>query len=356
MNVKTLIQEFEIQHDVEVVYLIKSGSQLYGTNSKDSDTDYLGLFVPSITAVLLKKDPEHLVVTTGLANSKNSAEDIDIQLWSIYKFLNLVKKGETSALDLLFSLKAKHKDQIQVINNKMYTDVFMERFNSYLSKDLRAFVGYCLGQAKKCNIKGARYSELQDFNDRFNQLRLPCTTDTKLAILHEPIVHLLTSKEYKYIKMVYAKGPKRQGNDFIWYIELLGRKHALDITISEFMTRLERLFTSFGARTLAAANGVDNKALSHATRVILECEELLETGNITFPLKDREFIKAIKYHKDLVQGEDLNLESLMHFLELKLDKVNDLLETSELPPNVPESIIEESLRALIHQDNNKLIG
>ena len=123
------------------------------------------------------------------------------------------------------------------------------------------------------------------------------------------------------------------------------------------------MLNSFGARTLAAANGVDNKALSHATRVILECEELLETGNITFPLKDREFIKAIKYHKDLVQGGgmlsdklELNLDNLMHFLELKLDKVNDLLETSELPPNVPESTIEESLRALIHQDNNKLIG
>ena len=362
MNVKTLIQEFEIQHDVEVVYLIKSGSQLYGTNSKDSDTDYLGLFVPSITAVLLKKDPEHLVVTTGLANSKNSAEDIDIQLWSIYKFLNLVKKGETSALDLLFSLKAKHKDQIQVINNKMYTDVFMERFNSYLSKDLRAFVGYCLGQAKKYNIKGARYSELHEFCELIKELSNKSDVVT-LSNIEQQIKDIITKEGYKYIKLVYAKGPKRQGNDFIWYIELLGRKHALDITISEFMTRLERLFTSFGARTLAAANGVDNKALSHATRVILECEELLETGNITFPLKDREFIKAIKYHKDLVQGGgmlsdklELNLDNLMHFLELKLDKVNDLLETSELPPNVPESIIEESLRALIHQDNNKLIG
>lgn len=369
LDVNKVISDFEKENDVKVIYLIKSGSQLYGTNTETSDTDYIGLFMPSMTSVMLKKDPDHLVVTTGKANSKNSDDDIDIQLWSVYKFLNLVKKGETGALDLLFSLKGLNKDQIQVINNKTYTDVFMDRFNSYLSKDLRAFVGYCLGQAKKYNIKGARFSELQDFNDRFNQLRLPCTTDTKLGVLHEPIVHLLTSKGYKYIKMVYAKGPKRQGNDFIWYIELLGRKHALDITISEFMTRLERLFTSFGARTLAAANGVDNKALSHSTRVILECEELLETGNITFPLKDREFIKAIKYHKDLVQGGgvitdnsevklELNLDNLMHFLELKLDKVNDLLETSELPANVPESVIEESLRALIHQDynNNKTRG
>lgn len=345
MNVKTLIQEFEIQHDVEVVYLIKSGSQLYGTNSKDSDTDYLGLFVPSITAVLLKKDPEHLVVTTGLANSKNTAKDIDIQLWSVYKFLNLIKKGETSALDLLFSLKAKHKDEIQVINKQSFTSIILNDFNKFISRDLRAFVGYCLGQAKKYNIKGARYSELEEFYREFK--RLHYFTDQTIGEIESEVRKLIETYDFKYIKLVYARGPKRQGNDFIWYLEILGRKHALGIIISEFMKRIDRLFNSFGARTLAAANGVDNKALSHATRVILECEELLETGHITFPLKDREFIKEIKYHEDLVNGEDLNLESLMHYLEVKLDKVNQLLEESSLPDKVEQEVIDVVLRKVM---------
>lgn len=354
VDLLNLVRQFENTQDVEVVYLIKSGSKLYGTDSEESDTDYIGIFVPSRRSVLMKQDPEHLVMTTGQANSKNTAEDTDVQLWSIYKFLNLVKKGETGALDLLFSLKAKHKEEITVIDKTVFTSIILNNFDRFLSRDLRAFVGYCLGQAKKYNIKGARYAELLDFYERFNQLRLHCTTDQKLSILHEPIVHLLTSKSYKYIKMVYAKGPKRQGNDFIWYIELLGRKHALDITISEFMTRIERLFNSFGARTLAAANGVDNKALSHATRVILECEELLETGNITFPLKDREFIKEIKYHKDLVNSEDLNLEGLMHFLEVKLDKVNSLLEESSLPEKVQQSIIDTVLINIINFERTPL--
>lgn len=354
IDITNTILGFEQEHNVKVVYLIKSGSQLYGTNTEASDTDYLGLFVPSKESVMLKEDPDHLVITTGKANSKNASTDIDVQLWSIYKFLNLVKKGETGALDLLFSFKGLNKDEIQVINHKKYTDVFLENFQQYLSKDLKAFVGYCLGQAKKYNIKGARYSELLDFYERFNQLRLPCTTDQKLVTLDKLIDEHIISKKYKYIKMVYAKGPKRQGNDYIWYIELLGRKHALDITISEFMTRIERLFNSFGARTLAASNGVDNKALSHATRVILECEELLETGGIVFPLKDKEFIKDIKYHKDLVQGGgfisekiELNLDNLMNFLEVKLDKVNDLLETSSLPEAVPTEVIRQSIKRLM---------
>lgn len=352
IDITKTILGFEQEQNVKVVYLIKSGSQLYGTNTEASDTDYIGLFIPSKESVMLKEDPEHLVITTGSANSKNSNTDIDVQLWSIYKFLNLVKKGETGALDLLFSLKGLNKDEVQVINYNKYTDVFLDNFQQYLSKDLKAFVGYCLGQAKKYNIKGARYSELLDFTEWFKKQHK--FSDQKLVTLDKLIDEHIISKSYKYIKMVYAKGPKRQGNDYIWYIELLGRKHALDITISEFMTRTERLFNSFGARTLAASNGVDNKALSHATRVILECEELLETGGIVFPLKDREFIKAIKYHKDLVQGDgfisekvELNLDNLMHFLEVKLDKVNDLLETSSLPEAVPIGVIRQSIKRLM---------
>lgn len=338
-----VVKSFESTQDVEVVYLIQSGSKLYGTDNQNSDTDYIGIFIPSRRSVLMKQDPEHLVLSTGKANSKNTAEDTDIQLWSIYKFLNLVKKGETGALDLLFSLKAQHKSEITIIDKKSFTSILLQDFNKFLSRDLRAFVGYCLGQAKKYNIKGARYSELETFYREFK--RLHYFTDQTLEDIEDSIRKLIDTYKFDYIKMVYAEGPRRHGISNIWYIEILGRKHALNISIGEFMTRIDRLFNSFGARTLAAANGVDNKALSHATRVILECEELLETGHITFPLKDREFIKAIKYHEDLINGNDLNLESLMQFLEVKLDKVNQLLETSTLPEKVSQLTID---RVLMH--------
>lgn len=342
IDLLNLVRQFENTQDVEVVYLIKSGSKLYGTDSENSDTDYIGIFIPSRHSVLMKQDPEHLVMTTGQANSKNTAEDTDVQLWSIYKFLNLVKKGETGALDLLFSLKAEHKEEITVIDNQVFTSIILKDFDKFLSKDLRAFVGYCLGQAKKYNIKGARYAELHEFCELIKEFSNKNDIIT-LSNIEQQIRDIINKEGFKYIKMVYAEGPKRQGNNFIWYLETLGRKHSLDITIDEFRVRMRKLFESFGARTLAAANGVDNKALSHATRVILECEELLETGNITFPLKDREFIKEIKYHKDLVNSEDLNLEGLMHFLEVKLDKVNSLLEESSLPEKVQQSVIDSVL-------------
>ena len=39
------------------------------------------------------------------------------------------------------------------------------------------------------------------------------------------------------------------------------------------------------------------ESLSHAIRVLLEIKELLDTGNIQFPLKDKDFLLDIKLGK-----------------------------------------------------------
>ena len=353
--IKQVIKDFELQHNVKVVYVIKSGSMLYGTNSATSDTDYIGIFIPTKESVLLKRDPEHLCITTGQANQKNTQDDIDIQLWSIYKFLNLVQKGETGALDLLFSFNAEHINDILVTADPTFFEYFRRNTPLFVSKNLQAFVGYCLGQAKKYNIKGARYSEALTFEEDFKKAIIGIDNKHSLYVIRVAIETIIKNRGFKYISVVLAKGPKRnQLNDMILYLEILGRKHALDITIAEMSTRLDRLFSSFGARTISAANGVDNKALSHATRVILECEELLNTGKVNFPLKDAELLKRIKYHQDLVQGGgeitdtlELNLENLMYYLETKLDKVNQLLETSQLRSKVDQSLIDNVIKLFV---------
>ena len=353
--INKVIKEFETAHNVKVAYVIKSGSMLYGTNSATSDTDYIGIFIPTKESVLLKRDPEHLCITTGQANQKNTQDDIDIQLWSIYKFLNLVQKGETGALDLLFSFNAEHINDILVTADSTFFEYFRSSTPLFVSKNLQAFVGYCLGQAKKYNIKGARYSEALAFEEDFHKAIIGIDNKHNLHIIKDVLETIIKTRGFKYINVVLAKGPKRdKSNDLILYLEILGRKHALDITIAEMSTRLDRLFSSFGARTISAANGVDNKALSHATRVILECEELLNTGKVNFPLKDAELLKRIKYHQDLVQGGgeitdtlELNLENLMYYLETKLDIVNQLLETSQLRSKVDQSLIDNVIRLFV---------
>ena len=97
-TVDTLIRSFEMHQRAKVIYVTVYGSKLFGTDTPDSDTDYKGIFIPSMQDVLLKRDIEHYTYTTN-TQGKNDRSDIDLQLYSIYKWFDLLKKGETRALD-----------------------------------------------------------------------------------------------------------------------------------------------------------------------------------------------------------------------------------------------------------------
>ncbi len=96
----------------------------------------------------------------------------------------------------------------------------------------------------------------------------------------------------------------------------------------------------FGNRTRDASVGVDYKALSHAVRVINEVEELIDDKFITFPLKNRVYITSIK------EGNE-SLESVMAYLDIKLDEVQKKLEESDLPKKSNEAYIDNFLLYLI---------
>jgi hypothetical protein len=91
----------------------------------------------------------------------------------------------------------------------------------------------------------------------------------------------------------YMFHKNEKGND---YLVICGTMHQYDISIQEFTNRISKAFQSYGERTRMAEEnqGIDWKALSHAVRCLEQCKELLNTGNITFPLTSRHLIKSIK--------------------------------------------------------------
>ena len=130
------------------------GSHLYGTNTEESDMDYKGIFMPSKKEMFLGKIPKCISETTKSGNtSKNTAEDVDTDIYSLQYFIELALQGETVALDMLhtpthpFTI-ATHPiwDELVSLRSKFYT------------KNLKAFVGYCRRQAANYGIKGSRIS------------------------------------------------------------------------------------------------------------------------------------------------------------------------------------------------------
>ena len=134
INIKELIDNFESQYNSKVIYITQYGSKLYGTDNPNSDTDYKGIFIPNKIDVLLKRDIEHYNFNSNSSNTRNTKDDIDLQLFSIYKFFSLLKKGETGAMDILFSL---FRTDTQEYNDKNYTDIIKENYQKFYNRNLQ---------------------------------------------------------------------------------------------------------------------------------------------------------------------------------------------------------------------------
>ena len=335
-QIKEIIHEFEEKYHAKVLYITIYGSKLFGTDNVDSDTDYKGLFIPSKKDVLLKRDIEHYNYNSNNV-SKNSKDDVDLQLYSIYKFFNLLKKGETGALDILFSF---FREDTQVYSEMYFLGLIKKNYAKFYNKNLHSFIGYCVGQSKMYNIKGKRFNELHDFVEHFKALSIKNATH-KLESYFPEIEAIFAKKSYKYVKFI--KASISRGNQAYKegrYVELLGKRFAGSVTVGYFTQQIIQMELQFGSRSRSASEGVDFKALSHAVRVINEVEELIDEATITFPLKNSLYIKSIKEGKE-------SLEEVMLYLDEKLEVVQKKLEDSDLPQRSDEVFIDALILELL---------
>jgi hypothetical protein len=340
MNIKNLITNFEKTHNCRVVYITKYGSKLYGTDNPNSDTDYKGIFIPNKEDVLLKRDLEHFNFNSNDNNTKNGKDDVDLQLFSIYKFFKLLKKGETGVMDILFSM---FREDTQVYNDRTFTEVIMQNYKKFYNRNLHSFIGYCVGQSKLYNVRGERFNELHLFVEYFNAL-VKEQGDEKLESMFPKVEQIFQENPYKYIKFVIAptsrgSGEPKEGK----YIEVLGKRFLGTVTVKYFAEKITDMEEQFGNRARASAKGVDFKALSHAVRVISEVEELIDSGFIIFPLKNREYVTRIK------EGNE-SLEEVMDYLDGQLNRVQEKLEKSDLPEKSDERFIDKLILELVTGD------
>ena len=318
---KKLIQDWEQKSNCKVTYLTTVGSKLFGTSTKTSDSDYKGIFVSTSDDILLKKDPEHWVYSTGNANTKNGGNDVDITLWSLHKFLKLLENGDTGAIDLLFSMG----HQESTIVTSVLTKTLYEYRAKFIHKNVSNFVGFAVGQASKYGLKGARYNELSHF------------LDSLTSYPHKSFDQLLQLNDYKYIQIVMAPGAKGSGvTHNIPYLSVLGKLTDTALPRKYIEERVTNQLKAYGARTIAASYGNDWKALSNAARAASEVIELLQTGEILFPLHTRGYIRDIK--QALVP-----IDEVLKTLEIQLRMVEALRLKSTLPETADTEFIQRIL-------------
>lgn len=119
-------------------YLYVCGSHAYGFADRDSDVDIRGFATPTREDMLTVTDFDHLV-----------RSDVDVQIYSMHKFLHLLCKGNPNGIEGLFM------PENMVIYKSPVADMLIDKRDMFLTKTLaRAFCGFAVSSKRKLIVKG----------------------------------------------------------------------------------------------------------------------------------------------------------------------------------------------------------
>lgn len=261
----------------KVVFEGLHGSHLYGLNTPESDLDMKGIYIPDPRDMLMGSVKKSYSITTGDDHSKNSKDDIDIEMFSLYQFIQDAARGETYALDMLHSPKDK------IITDSSVWRYIQQNRSSFYTTNMTSYMGYVMKQAAKYGVKGSRLAALREVRD-FMVNELAFTNQVRLR----EVIDRLPTNEFCFWTQVDTPNSS--------FYTLMGRKYMEGVKLVEFQGAVDKLWKEYGdrARKAEANEGIDWKALSHAMRGGLQLLEIYRTGDLIYPLADAEEIKLVK--------------------------------------------------------------
>jgi predicted nucleotidyltransferase len=289
------------------------GSHLYGLNTAKSDVDYKGIVIPAKEEIKQNKAPNTCYDDSSqkTKNQKNTAADTDASYFTLKAFLRLCAEGQTVAVEMLFTPR-----HLWVASSPEWEFLVANR-DKLIHKNMGSFFNLARRQAYKYSVKGERIEANKVVLSWANQYpeneRLEKHLDSLNALVAS-YSHLLDSEKQPLIRFVTCIGPR--GEDVL-HLEVSNRKNALTVTFKHFKKGLEKVLSQYGHRALQAnaMGGADFKALSHAVRVGYEALELLETHQLTFPIKQKNEVLAMKQGQWSFAEIEAKIESLL--LEIK---------------------------------------
>jgi predicted nucleotidyltransferase len=284
------------------------GAHLYGTATSDSDVDYKGIFLPTKEELLLGRIPKSHNYSTGREESRNTKNDIDIELYSFHYFIKLACDGQTVAMDML------HAPENMILQKSKIWDAIVRNKQKFYTKNLRSFIDYARRQASKYGIKGSR------INAALQVLEILKKEDSSKKM--REVWNQLPRVEHCYDVAPAPNGMRQY--------QVCGKSFQESATIGYVIPIIEKFYNDYGRRAkLAAENkNIDWKAVSHALRAAYQTKEILTENTINFPLRTADFLIKVK------QGKLDYLSEVGPVLETLMEEVESLALTSNLPETV----------------------
>ena len=303
-----------------LIYKCIVGSKLYGTFTEDSDTDYLGVFVPGKGYTLGFKVCEQVELKTNPSNSRkaNTKSDVDYTCYAVPKIVQMLIKNNPTALEILYVPKNC------IVADSVYGKLLRDNMHLFVSKKAKhTFVGYAISQKSKVLNKKDRYSQFIKALDiaeswlKDGHTELPQTLELNTDLIEKG--HWMSFQSGMPTDAVLEAINK----------ELLAYGRRLD--------QVKRL-------------GYDPKFISHVVRLLDEGIELMVEGKLTFPLNNNRLVRDIKQGKyalsDILKWIDDRERGIEEaYIRSSLPNTPDLEAVNKLQVRILEEYYEQSDRA-----------
>lgn len=287
---------------------LRVGSHLYGTNRPDSDEDFSGIFIPPINYFFGMDKVEEVDLSTisKKENGRNDKDAIDRKFYEIRKFTTLALANNPNIIEQLFV------NPENIVFKNWYGEELLKHKHEFLHKGLKnRFIGYAISQKKNIYVKRDNMKNIEYGINILKALQL----NTYVA---ENITHLcfFTDEDGNKIFTFPDNSIHMKCGDI---------SIQKNITVEKALDQLEIRKSKFsGRKEMVDEYGYDTKFAMHLIRLLLEGKELLETGNLVFPLKETSFLMDIRAGKFSLA----NIDTMA--LDIEND-INTIAEKSDLP-------------------------
>ena len=328
----TLVVLGENQMKNKVILKIRAGSHLYGLNTPTSDEDFIGVYLSTPEELLGLNHSE--IIDESVVNKdetgKNTQDAVDCKYYELRKFCQLCLNANPTILELLYA-----PDE-NIVEIDKFGKLLMQSRNLFLSTKIKhSFVGYAHSQMHKSQVKtenlqglkkALKYFETLDEVDR-NKMLYDFFKIGKSTHLERSCDNIGLTIDKNFPSYVIIGDLKLNNQKIKSVIE------KIQLRVSNATNRANSMLK----------HGCDPKFISHTLRLLDEGEELLTTGFLELPLKNRDYLLKIK-KAELDFGEVLK-EADERIKNLEVMKDEDTVLTKK-----PDSKAVDRLVYSIYRD------
>lgn len=299
---------------MKIISEVVFGSKLYGTDTKNSDTDFIGVYLPSKEDILLGKVQDVIDFSTSGKDCSNTPDDVDRKFFSLNFFIRLLQMGDTSAMDML------HAPADKTVMTSPIWDFLVANRSKFYSKNIAGLLLHVKNQGNKYGLLNHRVKKLSELLDILNGLNDEQLSDRLDTIFDKLPIH-------EGFSWISTDERQRIGHQEFYHTH--DRKYQCSIPIYRFKEAIEEIWGKYSnrSRKVFSDGGVNWKDLSHAFRVGYQLLDIYRKGGYSYPAPERQWLMDVKAGNIPL---DTALEELGSLLEL--------LEVSAAKSDYPETV------------------